>query len=372
MPPTIAPPAATPRSTPAPAIELGEWTPVVLTAEHLASASDVLLGGPTVAVSGAANVDDEAWTGAVWLEGAAGTWSAVAGPDGWRNVYLTDLAASRDGYLAAGTRVIDSVEDPAAGLQVQIEGSIWGSPDLQQWTEIAQLPGADPQWAVVGDGGWVLAGGYAPDGATGCWHGCASGVGLWWSGDGNHWEPAVLEPDPSYRLAGLAYEVDTGFIALARLGFEDERGVVAMWRSVDGRTWARGDDPVGLEGVPVTGLTVEPYGGFVAVAEDADMTSTVRSTVFTSSDGIRWWPKAGGTPNLSGIAPLVEGFIGWQNVIMDPAYGVWTSLDLATWTQVAAYPEFYAERIAGGTRAYSTAGPTQGASLWIAPVTLAE
>jgi hypothetical protein len=194
---------------------------------------------------GATGLDD-GWRGAIWLEAPDGTWEDVPAPGRWRSTYLADLAADLDGFVAVGTRVLESDMDPEAGLHVEIEGSAWRSTDLRSWSEVGRLPGADPVRVVVGDGGWVAAGGYAPDGAGGCWHGCAEGLSLWYSPDGIDWEPAVLEPDPAYRLAGIAYSVDAGWLAIATIGFaDDDRGTVATWRSTDGRAWSRADEPQG-------------------------------------------------------------------------------------------------------------------------------
>ncbi len=119
----------------------------------------------------------------------------------------------------------------------------------------------------------------------------------------------------------------------------------------------------------MSGITATADGGFVAVANDDDFTASTVPSVFTSDDGERWTAMPSGTPHLAGVAPLGAGVIGWQNFWQDPGYGVWTSADLATWTQVEAYDNFYAERmVAGAGRVFATAGNSQASALFSAPV----
>ncbi len=233
--------AASPSGRVPPGIVLGPWEPISLAAEHTAVGSGVLVTTDSVAVSGATGLDGAPFHGAVWLSMGDGTWREVPASRGWSRVYLADLASAPGGYIAAGPRVLDEIMDPTSGLRVTIEGSVWRSADLQHWTEVQRLPGTDPAWVRSGGGTWVVAGGDAPDGAGGCWHGCASGVSIWWSADGERWDAAVEEPDPAYRLAGLAWSKAAGWLAIARVrnrrrSHEDGRDLAfRRWRALDTR-----------------------------------------------------------------------------------------------------------------------------------------
>lgn len=212
--------------------------PEAMTGDHEQWAFEVVAGESGLLVAGGENVwgevrprlwfspDGEEWTS---VDGGAG------GPlDATGEESLRDIAAVGAGFVAVGSRTVESEQD----------GVVWYSPDGETWEEVeAPTLGGDGRQDVmtvtVVDGA-VVAGGYATDGR---------GQGqpmIWRSADGVSWGERKRLEMPSGRAAASDQAVRSITAApqgLIAAGGSDWRP--AVWHSTDaGVTWNTLPNPV--------------------------------------------------------------------------------------------------------------------------------
>jgi hypothetical protein len=264
----------------------------------------------------------------VWSSEDGSQWSAVDGPAEWQDVELAAAADGPAGVIAVGTRFICPEQE---GDRATISGSIWQSSDPTTWVELdVEMPDVS-LLAVESTGGvYVAAGGYDPTGL-------GSGMAIVSSADGAAWDSPVLEEDADLTFSGLAYSVETGWVAIGAQRHTQSAEAI-VWQSADGETWTRHQAPAGLESAPVVDLAAGLSGRVVAVA--TRVAGQSGPTVYFSSDGLTWTPAPLGTPSFSGIESIGSGYIGWQNELQHPDYGVWTSIDGVAWGKTQSPGEF--------------------------------
>jgi hypothetical protein len=280
----------------------GEWdrleTPE-MGGEHEQWAFDVAASGSGVVVAGGESVWGEV-RARLWFSADGETWEAVdggpGGPfDATGQESIRKIAAFGDGFVAVGSRNLDSEQD----------GIVWYSPDGREWEQLSAPtlggPGRQAALTVAAAGDVLVAGGYTTDG-----NGQGQPV-VWRSRDGRSWGPASLplavHDDNRSAAADLAVRTLT----------VDESGIVAgggsdwrpaIWRSRDGGTsWELLPNPVerGLfqDGVALTGA---------ATHGDATLALGLEPTVMRL-EGDRWqdatgdeFPKGGNQPFATSIA----------------------------------------------------------------------
>jgi hypothetical protein len=116
---------------------------------------------------------------------------------------------------------------------------------------------------------------------------------LWTSSDGAKWQPVADESD-AFADAEVRSIADTGhgLVAVGLVGSAQRSTGSVAWRSEDGRTWKRVDDPALATGRAVAVLRA-PFGGLVAVGSDLD---EHEAFAWTSPDG-RTWTRAPSEPS---------------------------------------------------------------------------
>ena len=223
----------------------GKWResrPAVMGGPHEQWAFDVATGPQGTLVAGGENVWGEVRP-RLWFSPDGETFKAVDGGSGGPldttgDEAVRDIVATKAGFVAVGSRNVDSEQDGAA----------WFSPDGTTWKQVtsAALGGAGRQelLAVANTGRGLVAGGYAePLGSA-----APALPAVWTSPDGQRWTrvPGLLPLNDDPRTAAVdlsirSLSVDTGGLLAA--GGNDWRPHV--WRSVDGGvTWKVLPNPV--------------------------------------------------------------------------------------------------------------------------------
>ncbi|HEX8805177.1 MAG TPA: hypothetical protein VF743_13315, partial [Acidimicrobiales bacterium] len=379
----------------------GGWTRVDapdMAGEHEQWAFDVAANGSGIVVAGGENVWGEVRP-RLWFSADGETWRAVdGGPGGPFDASgqesVREVAAVGDGFVAVGSRNLDSEQD----------GVVWYSADGETWEQLdaPTLGGAGRQalLSVTSVGDVVVAGGYATD---------LSGQGkpvVWRSTDGRTWgqpsAPLAIHEDTRNAAADLA---------VRSLSVDDQGALVAgggndwtpqVWRSGDaGVTWTLLPNPVGrglfLDGVAIDGVAtrgdttvalgleptvmrlrgdrwqdatgdafpnggVQPFAASVAVGDDATVVAGGRYSapqgdtreryvgMVWLQDGGQWQPVETDYLNagqIMDITPYAGGFaaVGFEDFGLakkrtagdsSPDGLIWTSPDGRAWQRVAA------------------------------------
>lgn len=194
-------------------------------------------------------------TAVAWRSTDAVRWSGPA-DTGRRGTSMRDVAASTAGYVAVGTRNEGTAPRPA----------VWISPDGRRWTAALREPPMPPGLTgggldrVIARGDTIVAAGWVldPRGKDGV----ASYLAV--SADGGRtWQrPALPDDGRPTGPVTAATATDGGFVVAVASG-PVSRDRVALWSSVDGRSWrARYPEGRGLTGPGTHRLTgITPYQG---------------------------------------------------------------------------------------------------------------
>jgi hypothetical protein len=274
-----------------------------------------------------------AWTsedGLTWtvrdLDERAGSFAVAitTGADG------TFVAVGRVGRLAASWRSPDGVVWSRSVVGSLVEaGATDRTPEL-----------AERMTAIATTLGGLLAGGsVGPE--LGERH-----ARLWRSQDGATWTPV---PDDPAAFDGAEVTTMTarpgGIVALGRLGTGQRSIGSVAWRSTDGATWARIDDPA-LAGGLVSAV-VASGTGLLAVGSDGDEREAV---AWSSTDGTTWSKAPSETSRLhsgekirmTDVVVTPSGYVGVGNYV-GVQFGTgttWLSGDGLAWTQAPDQPTF--------------------------------
>ena len=272
-------------------------------------------------------IDEASWTFAVAVAVAPdGTFVAVGHKDreaaAWR---------SPDGvvWTPAVVGSLSSTDGPQPG----------GSPGAGSSPAPARpLDQAERMTAIVTtDRGLVAGGSVGPE--LGERH-----ARLWHSADGLAWQPVPDDP-AAFAGAEVASIVGTasGYVALGRLGTGGRATGSIAWRSSDGLTWTRIDDPALAAGLAVSVVTTSE--GLLAVGSDGDEREAV---AWSSADGARW-SRAPSEParlhfgekiRMTDVVVTASGYVGVGNYV-GVQYGTgtsWLSTDGLHWTQAPDQP----------------------------------
>jgi hypothetical protein len=279
----------------------GEWEqtiPEAMGGDHEQWAFDVVSGEGGTLVAGGENVWGEVRP-RLWFSADGETWTSVdggaGGPlDGSGEESVRDIAAVGSGFVAVGSRTVDSEQD----------GLVWYSPDGETWEQVEapSLAGAGRQalLAVTATDTGLVAGGYTGD---------ANGQGqpvVWRSADGRTWE-AASAPLPMTDRRNAASDLEVRSITSAPQGLIASGGNdwrPRVWHSVNGgASWNELADPVHGElfqdGVALRDAEGD---GTITVALGTEPTVLVLA-------GARWedatgdgFPKGGAQPFATSVA----------------------------------------------------------------------
>jgi DNA-binding SARP family transcriptional activator len=218
---------------------------------------------------------------AVWVSDDEGsTWSRVGVETEALRVVGSD-EAMRD-VVAVGDRLV------AVGFRSKAtdnDAAVWYSGDGLEWVALTQAlgaPGEQEMAAVVPFGSGALAAGFTT--------GSDRDAALWRSDDGVVWEAVssgAFGGEGIQQINALA----TGCGGVIAVGQETIDGEIdaAVWRSADGATWERLEDPdvFGGEGPQQMFTVACSPDGLVAAGRDG-IGPGADGAMWTSVDGLRW------------------------------------------------------------------------------------
>ena len=291
-----------------------------------ATMSDVVSGSGRIVSVGYAPPD---WVPISWTSADGESW-AIHSIGSAKHTFPVAVASGPGGGFVAVGR---SEKRPVA----------WTSPDGATWTEHAiPILGSDDiaermTTIVATPAGFVAGGSVGPELSD-------RHARIWRSADGATWERV---PDDAAAFADAEVRsiasFDGGLVAVGVVGnVQHPTGAVA-WVSKDGGTWTRIDDPSFVGGVAVSAIAV-PFGGLVAVGSTLDRGEAI---VWRSADGRSWARAEGGTGFRD------PGFVWMTDVVAvdDTVIAIgdyqpnqrgtavsWTSRDGESWTRAAPAP----------------------------------
>jgi hypothetical protein len=290
----------------------------------------VAVGDALVAV-GYVGVDG-AWTALAWRSADAEHWTLQPIDTAPSSFAVSVAVDPRDGTAWAAGR---SGPKPVA----------WSSAGTALWTR-HELP------TVSGGADWervvtivATADGLIAGGSVGPELGDRR-ARLWRSADGATWQPV---PDDAGFAGGEVVAIEPlaggGLVALGRLGTGQRSTGSVAWRSDDGVTWRRIDDPA-LAGGLVNGVATDADGAIVAVGSDADEREAV---VWRSTDGGATWERAPREDSrlydpykirMTDVVATPGGLVAVGNYV-GLQYGTatsWIATDWTTWRRAPNYP----------------------------------
>lgn len=280
------------------------------------------------------------WHPTAWTSDDGSTWTLRPVED-TAFTFPVALARSAAGTLVAVGR---SGSEPVA----------WTSPDGVTWTrrDVPTLgtDGTAERMTTIAAGasGFVAGGSVGPELFD-------RHARFWTSPDGEAWSPV---PDDGAAFAdsevrSIAPLADGSLVAIGVVGSVQEPTGAVAWRSTDGRSWTRVDDPALAGGIGAS-VIAAPFGGLVAVGSDLGRRNAV---AWTSPDG-RTWTRAPDEPSRQhsgGYAWMTDvAVVGDELIAVGTLQGLqrgtaigWVSKDGMTWQQARTAPvqegaEFYA------------------------------
>ena len=282
-------------------------------------------GGRWVAVG---FVGPDPWRPIAWVSDDAEHWSLVEMADAPSDeaTFAVAVTPTADGFVAAGR----AGRRPA--VWTSTDGSAWqrhdvrvlGGPD--EWERITTL-------ASGRDGALVAGGSLGPELLD-------RHARFWRSTDGGAtWSPAPDSKTFDGTEVTALLPASDGWLALGRIGNGQRTTGSLTWRSTDGITWTRDDDPALADGW-ARNVTPAADGSLVAVGSDTD---ELAAYAWRSTDEGRTWTRAPQTADL-----MYEGKIRMTDVLTTPRglvsvgnvvgmqYGTgmgWISSDGVTWTR---------------------------------------
>jgi hypothetical protein len=311
----------------------------------------VTVGGP-----GLVAVGSDGSNAAVWTSADGATWNrvphdkAVFGGSG--STTMLSVTGGGPGLVAVGYE-----GSRFGGPGIAVQAAVWTSADGITWSRVLLDESIFGSWmkgVTAGGPGLVAVG------AEG------SGAAVWTSVDGLTWSPVAEDIEIFGSPDGQGYgmtSVTVGGPGLVAVGSNVDVGGVAVWTSVDGRTWSRVSDETPTSNHSPEGFMWDVTAGgpgLVAVGFDGP-----NAAVWTSTGGITWSQiphdeaVLGGSGDvlmsMNGVTTSNEGLVavgleghgaprtgpGGPNR-QQPGYGsllsasaaVWTSSDGITWSRV--------------------------------------
>jgi hypothetical protein len=286
-----------------------------------------------------------------------GRWVAVGfvGPDPWRPVSwisddaehwsLVEIADAPSDEATFAVAVIETEDGFVAAGRAGRRPAVWTSTDGSDWErhDVPVLGGADA-WERIstlaaGREGTLIAGGsVGPELLD-------RHARFWRSADGGAtWTPVPDQQGFDGTEVTAILPTSDGWLALGRIG-NGQRTIGSLtWRSTDGTTWERDDDPALGQGW-ARNLTGPGDGSLVAVGSDTD---ELAAYAWRSTDEGRTWTRAPETKDLTyegkirmtDVLTTPAGFLSVGNVVgMQYGTGMgWISPDGITWTRSGNEP----------------------------------
>jgi hypothetical protein len=302
----------------------------------------------------------------------AAAWSSTD-PSSWHRV--TSLPAPEGSGIAAAV-----TDRSGAVLAVGESGgaaAVWRSTDGVAWTlTTLPEPGAGAtEWltSVAESSDGFVAAGYEQSATA------QREAAFWRSADGSSWVRATTQtPVAAGEVTGMAALPSGKLIAVGITG--DERtGTAAVWQSTDGgSTWQAFSSPTFATGRMLA--VVAAGGGVVAVGERQDQTGAAawysadgENWVSASGSGL---DNGGLQLVMTAVASDGSGFVaaGWRTDAGNGSAVVWRSTDGKVWIHVPQDVSFSGAGLAavlgsprllvGGTMGWPD---THSAQVWIAP-----
>jgi hypothetical protein len=272
---------------------------------------------------------------AVWHSDDGITWSrvphhdALSGGDG--GAVMNDVAYDGTGLVAVGAvyhrtepfAVYGWEDGDWAVIDADVDAAAWQSDDGVTWTRVVNegdVFGGDTMRhnmnaVVAGGPGFVAVGiegfdytGFAystPEGTgtqtTGFEYVTENAAAVWTSPDGETWTRVVGESSLSHSggdVEGWATMVDivatdAGLVAVGRDSWDPPglgwRQSAAVWRSIDGLSWQRTDEPGELGYAHMQGVTDTGDGRLVAVGTWYDVFNVNTAHMWSSQDNGDTW-----------------------------------------------------------------------------------
>ena len=163
--------------------------------------------------------------------------------------------------------------------------------------------------------------------------------------DGRSWAPVADDPGFDGTEVTAIVPVADGWLAMGRIGTGQRTTGSVAWRSPDGDTWTRIDDPA-LSNGWVRSVAKRPDGSLVAVGSNLDETA---AEVWHSSDAGQTWTVAPEEPSrthvgekirMTDVIPTSDGLLAIGNFV-GVQYGdgaSWLSSDATTWERSPLQP----------------------------------
>ena len=226
-------------------------------------------------------------------------------------------------------------------------GLVWSAP-----TSVPESPGggAAPQTGAEWRGRYAVVGSTQGSGGTGA-------AAVWLSNDGTTWTQTFLD-DPGKGHSSMQYVVAAagGLVGIGTSGVDHctapGEGMtcdplpVAIWTSIDGRTWRHVPTPASFQGAAVTDMAAGP-SGILAIGD----TGWDRPWIWSSPDGRQWTRESMPAAAFEGahlrrVAAASDGWalvgsVGGRQPVCcaggDPTGrpAAWYSSDGTTWTRAS-------------------------------------
>ena len=298
---------------------------------------------------GQAIVDDVVASGeglvAVGYVGVDGAWTAIAwrSQDGER--WSLESIDAAPGSFAVGVATDSRTGRVYAAGRSGPEPVVWASTRGGDWTRL-KIPtlssGTDRERVVAiaaTEGGLLAGGSVGPELGD-------RRARFWRSTDGALWE--AVPDDPAFagaEVVAIEPLAGGGYVALGHLGTGQRSTGSVAWRSDDGVTWRRSDDPA-LAGGLASSLATDADGSLVAVGSDLDEREAV---VWRSTDGGATWQRAPRENSrlyepykirMTDVVATPGGLVAVGNYV-GLQYGTaasWLATSWDSWTRSANYP----------------------------------
>lgn len=291
-------------------------------------------------------------------------------------VLIYGIVEGGPGLVAVGM----SCEDDGFPCETGPHPTVWTSVDGTAWTRTPNDPDVFGEIGsmsdvVLTDQGIVAAGGLGEFDGLGT-------ASVWFSTDGTDWA-RVWDGSPDTELLAVAAGPDGLIVGVGSAVDQLGEAVAAVWVSTDGRNWER-IAPEAADFGSQMGLNVHMRdvaagpSGYVAVGTEGG----TRVAIWQSLDGRSWTrvdtanQPIGSTGALSSVAALESGWIAAGSGMGDEGaepVTLWTSSDGSSWDRALVTDATYAEAVVvtdGGITAVAGAMP-QGigfqAAVWAGP-----
>lgn len=260
------------------------------------------------------------------------TWTAFGLPDPRpeeiQGEVVNDVVAGGPGFVAVGRSY------PAGDLEQWDENqwtpAIWTSVDGATWAlaeDVEALGPADLRAVAAGPGGRLVAVGY-PNDALGPDEVAPTGVGIWLSADGIHWEAVRALDADVYGFADVI-GTDEGWLVAGHI---DDGVGPTIFTSSDLENWTV--EPLANEDDEIDGLFGDASGHILAYGCDRPVDDGI-TDAFGCAEPAGWlWTDGGWEPVQLPILPAVGAVMDGRYVIIgqgEAGAESFSSIDGRTW-----------------------------------------